>query len=113
MTMTRAARRPKVLTKELYRKDEDSILFVSQAVPGAAEIEDVVGETLMMKTTGEVLGTPVALNAADRAAEDRCVDAITSWAKRTGTALPRDLEVRRRLSDPQESCCGRHDRGSR
>lgn len=76
------------LTKELYRQDEDSILFVSQAVPGAAEIEDVVGEALMIKTTGEVLGTPVTLNAADRAAKTGVVDAITAWAKRTGTALP-------------------------
>lgn len=76
------------LTKELYRDDTDSILFVSQAVPGAAEIEDVVGEALMIKATSEVLGAPVTLNAVDRAAKTGVVDAITAWAKRTGTKLP-------------------------
>lgn len=76
------------LTKELYRGEEDSILFVSQAVSGCFEIEDVVGEPLIVKMVSEVLGIAVKLTAGDRSSQSGVVDAITAWSKRTSTALP-------------------------
>lgn len=78
----------KDLVKELYKGDAQRVLFLSTAVPGCAEIEDVVGEDLIMKTLGDLLATKVTLTAADRSRASGVVDTIKAWSARTGTALP-------------------------
>jgi predicted ATP-dependent endonuclease of OLD family len=90
--------RANALVKELYKGEEQSVIFVSQAVPGCAEIEDVIGEARIVPALAAVLGVPVQLSAADQA-QAALVDRIQAWSRRTSTTLPDDWkqQVARRI----------------
>jgi hypothetical protein len=84
--------RAKELLKELYRGHERSVLILSQAVTGCAEIEDVVGKATILPALESVLGKPVKLTPGDEKAGSH-VPQIKAWAARTGNDLPDGWKV--------------------
>lgn len=87
------------LLKDLYAGEENSILLVRQAVPGAAEIEDVVGEPRVLQALESILGTKVVLAPQDQKPGGGVVDRIEAWSRRTGATLEDGwkVEVARRV----------------
>ncbi len=83
--------RSDALVKELYRGHESAVLLISSAVPGCADIEDVVGEPEILAGL-KSLGIDVQLSADDQNAAGT-VPRVKAWAVRTGTTLPEGWKV--------------------
>ncbi len=83
--------RATALLKDLYRGEAQSVLVVSDAVKGCAEIEDVIGENALLSALA-ANGISVKLTDEDRRAGP-VVDQVLAWAKRESTPLPEGWKV--------------------
>lgn len=75
------------LMKELYSEHENAVLMLSDVLNiEECEIEDVLGEDVLIPAAKSVLGSKLQLNADDRT-KGSLVDQIKSAAKRQGIEL--------------------------
>ena len=75
------------LMNELYSEHENAVLMLSDVLDiEECEIEDIIGEIVLMPAAKAVLGDTLELNDGDRAKES-LVDQIKSAAKRRGIEL--------------------------
>jgi hypothetical protein len=82
--------RQNALIKELYAAHSTAILMLDDAIGRAGsetEIEDILGEEILLSGVGAVVGQPVRLTTADRSAGS-LPSQIKAWAKRSNVQLP-------------------------
>jgi hypothetical protein len=80
--------RKAALVKDLYKNKEGTVLLLSDVLGlEECEIEDVIGEHILLQELGRLLGVEVVLTDADRVAGG-VVDCIEAAAQRLAIVLP-------------------------
>ena len=80
----------KELSKELYKDHERAILLVSEILGiSGAEIEDFLGEDIILSALNQLLTKPITLIEKDRTAQESVVTHIEVAARRLAIELPK------------------------